>query len=60
MLTLKATAFGIIIAVVTCYQGLAKPLRIEEVPAATTRAVVSSVVACILLDAVFVVAYLLI
>ena len=60
MLTLKATAFGIIIAVVTCYQGLAKPLRIEEVPAATTRAVVSSVVACILVDAVFVVAYLLI
>jgi phospholipid/cholesterol/gamma-HCH transport system permease protein len=60
MLMLKASAFGIIIAVVTCYQGLAKPLRIEEVPAATTRAVVSSVVACILVDAVFVVAYLLI
>lgn len=60
MLTLKSAAFGIIIAVVCCYQGLAKPLRIEEVPAATTRAVVSSVVACVLLDAVFIVAYLLI
>lgn len=60
MLTLKTTAFGVIIAVVSCYQGLAKPLRIEEVPAATTRAVVSSVVACVFVDAVFIVAYLLI
>jgi phospholipid/cholesterol/gamma-HCH transport system permease protein len=60
MLTLKTAAFGIIIAVVCCYQGLAKPLRIEDVPNATTRAVVSSVVACVLVDAVFIVAYLLI
>ena len=60
MLTLKTAAFGIIVAVVCCYQGLAKPLRIEEVPNATTRAVVSSVVACVLLDALFIVAYLMI
>jgi len=60
MLTLKTAAFGIIIAVVCCYQGLAKPLRIEDVPNATTRAVVSSVVACVAVDAVFIVAYLLI
>jgi hypothetical protein len=40
-----------VIAVVTCYQGLAQPLRIEEVSGATTRAVVQSVVACVLLDA---------
>jgi phospholipid/cholesterol/gamma-HCH transport system permease protein len=60
MLTLKSATFGIIIAVVCCYEGLAKPLRIEEVPDATTRAVVSSVVACVLVDALFIVAYLLI
>ena len=60
LLMLKTAAFGIIIAVVSCYQGLAKPLRIEEVPIATTRAVVSSVVACVFVDAVFIVAYLLI
>jgi phospholipid/cholesterol/gamma-HCH transport system permease protein len=60
LLTLKTAAFGIIIAVVCCYQGLARPLRIEDVPNATTRAVVSSVVACIFVDAVFIVAYLLI
>jgi phospholipid/cholesterol/gamma-HCH transport system permease protein len=60
LLTLKTIAFGTIIAVVCCYQGLARPLRIEEVPHATTRAVVSSVVACVLLDALFIVVYLLI
>jgi len=60
LLGLKTTLFGSIIAVVTCYQGLAQPLRIEDVATATTRAVGQSVVACVLLDALFIVVYLVI
>lgn len=59
LLGLKSSAFGVVIAIVTCYQGLAKPLRLEEVSRATTRAVVNSVVACVFLDAIFIVVYLL-
>ena len=58
LLALKTCSFGIVIAVVTCYQGLAQPLRLEQVSAATTRAVVQSVVACVLLDVLFIVVYL--
>jgi phospholipid/cholesterol/gamma-HCH transport system permease protein len=58
LLALKSCLFGTIIAVVTCYQGLAQPLHIEEVAAVTTRAVAHSVVACVLLDALFIVVYL--
>ncbi len=59
LLTLKTFLFGTIIAVVSCYQGLARPLHVEEVGEAATRAVVHSVVLCVLLDAVFIVLYLL-
>jgi phospholipid/cholesterol/gamma-HCH transport system permease protein len=58
LLALKTCSFGVVIAVVTCYQGLAQPLQIEEVSGATTRAVVQSVVACVLLDVLFIVVYL--
>jgi phospholipid/cholesterol/gamma-HCH transport system permease protein len=58
LLALKTCGFGSVIAIVTCYQGLAQPLQIEEVSGATTRAVVQSVVACVLLDVLFIVAYL--
>ena len=54
-----ALAAVVVIAIVTCYQGLAKPLRLEEVATVTTRAVVNSVVACVCLDAIFIVVYLL-
>ena len=59
LLALKGAAFGSVIATVTCYQGLARPLRLEEVSAAATRAVVQSVVVCVLIDAAFIVIYLL-
>ncbi|MBI2950174.1 MAG: ABC transporter permease [Verrucomicrobia bacterium] len=59
LLALKTCAFGAIIAVVTCYHGLARPLRIQEVAEATTRAVVESLVACTVLDALFIIVYLL-
>lgn len=57
LLGLKTTLFGIVIAVVNCYHGLARPLHLEEVPSITTRAVVESVIACVVLDAVFLVGY---
>jgi len=58
LLFFKTFSFGILISVITSYQGLAQPLRLEEVPAASTRAVTHSVISCILLDAVFMIVYL--
>jgi phospholipid/cholesterol/gamma-HCH transport system permease protein len=58
LLALKTLSFGFIIAIVTCYHGLAQPLRLEEVSAATVRAVAQSVIACVLVDALFIVVYL--
>lgn len=58
LLALKTLAFGFIIATVTCYHGLAQPLRLEEVSYATVRAVAQSIIACILIDALFIIIYL--
>ena len=58
LLALKSSMFGIVIAVVNCYHGLARPLKVEDVSIATTRAVVESVTGCVLLDALFLVGYL--
>lgn len=60
LLALKTSAFGMVIAVSTCYQGLARQLRLEDVAEATTSAVVNSVIACVLLDGLFIVVYLII
>lgn len=60
LLALKTGAFGSMVAIVTCYEGLAKPLRIEEVARATTNAVVDCVIGWVLLDALFIIVYLLI
>lgn len=59
LLGLKTATFGAIIATVTCYQGLAQRLRLEEVSDATTRAVAQSVAGCVLADALFIIVYLL-
>src|SRR5690348_15705445 len=58
LLAVKTVCFGFIIAIVTCYHGLAQPLRLEEVSYATVRAVAQSIIACMLLDAVFIIIYL--
>jgi phospholipid/cholesterol/gamma-HCH transport system permease protein len=58
LLAVKTLAFGFIIALVTCYHGLAQPLRLEEVSRATIAAVAQSVIACVLLDALFIIIYL--
>ena len=59
LLALKTSAFGFIIAIVTCYHGLAQPLRLEEVSRATVHAVAQAVIAFVVLDALFILAYLL-
>jgi phospholipid/cholesterol/gamma-HCH transport system permease protein len=59
VLAVKSCLFGVVIAVITCYHGLARPLRLEEVSQAAIRAVAQSVVACVLLDALFILVYLL-
>jgi phospholipid/cholesterol/gamma-HCH transport system permease protein len=58
LLALKTLAFGFTIAVITCYHGLAQPLRLEEVSAATVRAGAQSVIACVAIDALFIIVYL--
>ena len=60
LLTLKTLAFGGLIAIVTCYEGLARPLRLEDVAGATTRAVGTCIITAVLLDAFFIVVYLVI
>jgi phospholipid/cholesterol/gamma-HCH transport system permease protein len=58
LLGVKTLAFGSIIALVTCYHGLAQPLRLEQVSRATVAAVAQSVTACVLIDALFIIIYL--
>ena len=60
LLGLKTLTFGSVIAVVTCYHGLARPVEINQVAEMTSRAVVESVIACVLLDALFIVVYLVV
>jgi phospholipid/cholesterol/gamma-HCH transport system permease protein len=58
LLALKTVAFGFFIAIVTCYHGLAQPLRLEEVSRVAVRAVTQGIIVCVLIDAVFIVLYL--
>jgi phospholipid/cholesterol/gamma-HCH transport system permease protein len=58
LLALKTVAFGFFIAIVTCYHGLAQPLRLEDVSRVAVRAVTQGVIVCVLIDAVFIVLYL--
>jgi phospholipid/cholesterol/gamma-HCH transport system permease protein len=58
ILTSKSVLFGTVIGVITCYQGLAQPLRLEEVSRASVRAMIQCVVACVLLDMIFILIYL--
>jgi len=59
LLALKTVAFGFFIAIVTCYHGLAQPLRLEEVSGVAVRAVTQGVFVCVLIDVLFIVLYLL-
>lgn len=54
LFTLKTLCFGSIIAVVTCFEGLAYRLRLKDVGQATKRAVAWSLATCILVNVFFV------
>ena len=58
LLALKTVTFGFFIAIVTCYHGLAQPLRLEDVSSVAVRAVTQGVVVCVMIDAIFIVLYL--
>ncbi len=58
LLALKAVLFGFFIGIVTCYHGLAQPLRLEDVSRVAVRAVTQGVLICVLVDAVFIMLYL--
>jgi phospholipid/cholesterol/gamma-HCH transport system permease protein len=58
LLALKTIVFGFFIAIVTCYHGLAQPLRLDDVSRVAVRAVTQGVVVCVMIDALFIVLYL--
>ena len=58
LLALKTIAFGFFIAIVTCYHGLAQPLRLGDVSRVAVRAVTQGVIVCALIDALFILMYL--
>ena len=58
LLALKSLIFGFFIAIVTCYHGLAQPLQLADVSRVTVRAVTQGVIVCVLIDALFILLYL--
>ncbi|HEX3626104.1 MAG TPA: ABC transporter permease [Verrucomicrobiae bacterium] len=58
LLALKSCSFGFFIGIVTCYQGLAQPLRLEDVSRVTIRAATECIFVCVLIDAFFFILYL--
>lgn len=59
LLGLKTLAFGLLNSMIICYQGLAQPVRLDEVGGATARTVAQCFVAVIALDALFIGVYFL-
>jgi len=58
LLALKSGLFGFFIGIVTCYHGLAQPVRLEEVSRVAVRAIAQGIVVCVAIDAVFILLYL--
>jgi phospholipid/cholesterol/gamma-HCH transport system permease protein len=54
LMAVKCLAFGALIATTTCYHGLARPLRLEDLAATTSRALVQGAAACVLVDVGFI------
>ena len=54
----KAALFGAAVAVASCFHGFEQRRQLEELPQATTRAVVESLACCLALDAIFLAGYL--
>jgi phospholipid/cholesterol/gamma-HCH transport system permease protein len=60
LLMFKTVCFGMLIAIVTSYEGLAAPMRLDDVSRAATKAIAKCVIGMVLLDAVFILVYLVI
>lgn len=60
LLGAKTLCLGSGMAIITCFYGLAQPLSIGEVSRATVRAVGQSIVLFVLIEALFIVIYLLV
>ena len=58
LLAAKTLAFGSVLALVTCYHGLAQPLSLGDVSRATVRAVGQGIVFCFMIETLFIVIYL--
>ena len=58
LLALKSCTFGFFIGIVSCYHGLAQPLRIEEVSRLAVRATSQGIIMCVFIDAIFFLLYL--
>ncbi len=59
LLALKSGLFGAITALIVSYQGLARPLRLEDIGDTTARTVVYCLVVCLIVDAGFIPLYLI-
>jgi phospholipid/cholesterol/gamma-HCH transport system permease protein len=58
LLVLKSCTFGFFIGIVSCYHGLAQPLRLEEVSRVAVRATSQCIITCVLIDGAFFLLYL--
>lgn len=58
LLALKSCTFGFFIGIVTCYHGLAQPLRLDELSRLAVRATSQGIIACVFIDAIYFLLYL--
>jgi phospholipid/cholesterol/gamma-HCH transport system permease protein len=58
LLALKSCTFGFFIGIVTCYHGLAQPLRLDELSRLAIRATSQGIIACVFIDAIYFFLYL--
>jgi phospholipid/cholesterol/gamma-HCH transport system permease protein len=58
LLALKSLLFGFFIGIVSCYHGLAQPLRVNEVSRRAIYATTQCIIVCVIIDAVFFLLYL--
>lgn len=58
LLALKSCTFGFFIGIVSCYHGLAQPLRLEDISRVAIRAISEGIIVCVFIDAVFFLLYL--
>jgi ABC-type transporter Mla maintaining outer membrane lipid asymmetry permease subunit MlaE len=58
LLALKSCTFGFFIGIVTCYHGLAQPVRLDELSRLAIRATSQVIIVCVLIDAIYFLLYL--